>query len=73
MIYLTVNIGFMTICFVDEISEEPCNVVTASVVSFYDCDNNEIFDLINAVNSLFDDFKQKKHKSQAMKKQLKYQ
>ena len=62
-----------TICFDDEISEELYEVDTVSALPFYDCDNNEISDVINPVNSILDDLKQTKHKLQIMNKQLKYQ
>ena len=40
-----------TICFDDEISQELYEVDTVSVLPFYDCDNNEISDVINPMNS----------------------
>ena len=62
-----------TICIDDEISEELYEVDTVSALPSYDCDNNEISDVINPVNSILDDLKQTKHKLQIMNKQLKYQ
>ena len=62
-----------TICFNDKFSEELYEVDTVSVLPFYDCDNNEISDVINPVNSILDDLKQTKHKLQIMNKQLKCQ
>ena len=62
-----------TICFDDEISEELYEMDTVSALPFYDCDNNDIFDVINPVNSILDDLKQTKQKLQIMNKQLKHQ
>ena len=62
-----------TICFNDKFSEELYEVDTVSVLPFFDCDNNEISDVINPVNSILDDLKQTKHKLQIMNKQLKCQ
>ena len=64
---------FETICFYDAISEELYEVDTVSALPFYDCDNNEISDVINPMNSILGDLKQTKHKLQIMNKQLKYQ
>ena len=62
-----------TICFNDKFSEQLYEVDTVSALPFYDCDNNEIFDVINPVNTILDDLKQTKHRLQIMNKQLKYQ
>ena len=62
-----------TVCFDDEISEELYEMGTVSALPFYDCDNNEIFDVINPVNSILDDLKQTKQKLQIKNKQLKHQ
>ena len=62
-----------TICFDDEISEELSEVDTVSALPFYNCDNNEIVDVINPMNSILDDLKQTKHRLQIMNKQLKSQ
>ena len=59
-----------TICIDDEISAELYEVDTVSALPFHDCDNNEISDVINPVNSILDDLKQTKHKLQIMNKQL---
>ena len=65
--------AYETICFDEEIPEELYEVDTVSALPFYDCDNSEISDVINPVNSILDDLKQTKHKLQIMNKQLKYQ
>ena len=65
--------AYETICFDEEIPEELYEVDTVSALPFYDCDNNEISDVINPVNSILDYLKQTKHKLQIMIKQLNYQ
>ena len=60
---------FETIAFDDEISKELYEVDTVSALPFYDCDNNEIFDAINPVNSILDDLKQTKCKLQILQRQ----
>ena len=63
----------LRLCFDAEISEELYEMDTVSALLFYDCDNNEIFDVINPMNSVLDDLKQTKHKLQILNKQLNYQ
>ena len=65
--------GYETICFDDEIPEELYEVDTVSALPFCDCDNNEISDVINPMNSILDDLKQTKHRLQILNKQLKSQ
>ena len=65
--------GYETICFDDEIPEELYEMDPVSALPFFDCDNNEISDVISPMNSIMDDLKHTKHKLQIMNKQLNYQ